>query len=366
MEGVIPHPDFWKARRVLVTGHTGFQGSWLCAWLVLLGAEVVGYSQGIPTNPSLFEAIDLASRTESIEGDVCDLDRVRGVLRAHRPDVVFHLAAQSIVRESYRVPLETFRTNVLGTATLFEALRREERRTVVVNATSDKCYLNKEIGRPFREGDELGGSDPYSASKACAELVTSGYRESFFSPGDQRSVHVALASIRAGNVIGGGDWSADRLVPDAIRGALAGQPLRIRNPDSVRPWQHVLDCLSGYLLLAEHLEEQPQLAGPWNLGPDPGGARTVSWIADRLSALWGSDLQWYADPADDGFPEASVLALDSSFARERLGWRPRYAIDETLALTVDWYRKTSRGDDPERVTNEQLLTSMGPTSRRGG
>jgi CDP-glucose 4,6-dehydratase len=345
--------DFWPSRRVLVTGHTGFKGSWLSLWLNRLEARISGYSLGVPTDPSLFEAAGVAELVDGEDADVGDLARLIDVVRSQAPDVVFHLAAQSLVRHSYDDPVGTFRTNVLGTAHLLESVRQAGGVRVVVVVTSDKCYRNNEWDWGYREVDELGGVDPYSSSKACAELVTAAYRSSFFGGG--AGAAPAVASVRAGNVIGGGDWSEDRLVPDAVRAAWAGEPLVVRNPGAVRPWQHVLDCLDGYLLLARRLWDDPTLAGPWNFGPDEAATRSAAWVAGRLTTqLADREGGWNPQVFRDPRHEAGTLRLDSSQARTRLGWRPQLSIEEAVDLTAAWYQAVRRHGDARSVTYRQI------------
>jgi CDP-glucose 4,6-dehydratase len=347
LEDVGVDPGFWRGRRVLVTGHTGFKGSWLSLWLHELGAEVNGFGLAAPTEPSLYEAARVAEgMAASHEGDVRDRAAVAAAVAELAPDVLLHLAAQPLVRESFADPVRTYETNVTGTANVLDAAVRRGVRAVVV-VTSDKCYAPRADGAPCREGDPLGGADPYSSSKACAELVASAWRDSFGSGGP------AIATVRAGNVIGGGDWAADRLVPDAMRAALAGKPLLVRNPDAVRPWQHVLNPLSGYLEVAQRLGDDPSAADAWNFGPEPGDELPVRDIAERVSGLWGEGLEWRAE-GDGGPPETAVLRLDSSRARERLGWRPRWHLDEALSATVDWFRAWSGGADARAVTAAQV------------
>ena len=342
-------PAFWRARPVLVTGHTGFKGSWLCWWLRQLGAEVAGFALEPPTSPSLFETSGLASAVRSVIGDVREPEAMKAVFRDHRPEVVFHLAAQSLVRESIRSPVETFTTNVAGTANCLEAARHCQSVRAVVVVTTDKCYRNLGSRRGYREDDELGGDDPYAASKACAELVTQAYRESFFKP----RADALVASARAGNVIGGGDWAADRLVPDAMRAFTAARPVKIRNPDSTRPWQHVLEPLCGYLVLAERLHAGMRGAAvAWNFGPDATDACSVSWMVEELARRWGGDASWQRDAGEQP-PEAAELVLDSSKARAELGWRPALPLHQALDWVVDWYRSfTARG--AREVTLEQI------------
>lgn len=335
VEGVVMNADFWKRRRVFVTGHTGFKGSWLCLWLQSLGADVTGYSLAPPTQPSLFEAADVARGIATIEGDVLDSNKLRQVMSKARPQVVFHLAAQSLVRESYRKPLETFSVNVLGTAHLLEAVRGTPETRAVVVATSDKCYENREWLWGYRECDPMGGHDPYSASKGCAELLTAAYQRSFFESADNR---VGVATVRAGNVIGGGDWAADRIVPDAMRAFSHGQTLEVRNPAAVRPWQHVLEPLSGYMLLAESLcDDASHWSGAWNFGPDEACDLSVAEVADEVCRYWPG-ASWRSSAQSNAPHEAGYLKLDCSKARQVLRWQPRLTFSEAIQMTVAWYR----------------------------
>lgn len=334
------NPAFWRGRRVLVTGHTGFKGSWLCLWLQRLGAELSGFALP-PADPGLFSAAGVAEGMASHCGDVRSAEALTAVLAATQPQIVIHLAAQALVRASYAEPLATYATNVMGLVHLCEAVRATPSVRVLLSVTSDKCYANAEHGRAFREDDALGGHDPYSSSKACAELVTAAYRDSFLAarPGGG----VAVASARAGNVIGGGDWAADRLLPDLMRAFAAGRPARIRQPQAVRPWQHVLEPLAGYLQLAEALWRQPAaFAGAWNFGPAADDARPVGWLVERCAALWGAGACWQADSGPQPH-EAGQLRLDSRRAAEQLGWRPRWDLQTALAASVDWYRAVHAG-----------------------
>jgi CDP-glucose 4,6-dehydratase len=340
---------------VLVTGHTGFKGSWACLWLSRLGAEVTGLSLDPPTEPSLFAAARVADRVDDRRADVRDRDAVRAAVAAARPEVTIHMAAQPLVRRSYEEPLATYEANVMGTANVLDALRGTPDARVAVVVTSDKCYEPRADGAPCREGDPLGGADPYSSSKACAELVAAAYRRSF--PDGP-----AIASARAGNVIGGGDWAADRLVPDAMRAALEHRELTVRNPEAVRPWQHVLGPLGGYLELAQRLWEDRSAAGAWNFGPDAGDELPVSEIADRLRDLWGDELRWRAEH-DGGPPETAVLRLDSAKARERLGWAPAWGLDAGLRATVEWFRAVRDGAEPAEVCLRQIGDHAAARSR---
>jgi CDP-glucose 4,6-dehydratase len=339
VEGVGLKRAFWRGRRVLVTGHTGFKGAWLTAWLKSLGAEVTGYSLEAPTTPSLFEEATVREGMESVSGDVRDLDHLRRTVAAKDPEVVFHLAAQSLVRAGYDDPVGTYSTNVLGTVNVLEAVRQTESVRAAIVVTSDKCYDNGEWVWPYRENDRLGGRDPYASSKACAELVTEAYRVSFF--GDRRC---GIATVRAGNVIGGGDWAANRLVPDLLRAFGEGTPALIRNPGSIRPWQFVLEPLRGYLDLAQALavdgdgDGDGGLAGAWNFGPHDHDVRPVQWIAGRLVEVWSGDASWQVDEQRDAKPEAFTLKLDSSKARTILGWDPKVGLGTALEWIVEWHR----------------------------
>jgi CDP-glucose 4,6-dehydratase len=345
-------PDFWAGRRVLLTGHTGFKGAWLSLWLQSLGARVTGLSAGPPTQPSLYELAAVGAKMDELVCDVRDSETVARALRSARPDVVLHLAAQPLVRRSLRDPALTYAVNVLGTVNLLEAVRLhgEQVRSVVV-VTSDKCYANSgDSPRRFVEGDPLGGHDPYSSSKACAELVTAAYRSSFFSVEDGPRV----ATARAGNVIGGGDWGEDRLIADIVRAVDAGEAVSVRNPAAVRPWQHVLNPLSGYLLLAQELSRTPgPAAQAWNFGPRAADARMVGWIVERLGALWNGALRWELDEASHP-PEAAHLELDSSAAETELGWQPGWSLEEGLERVVAWHEAHRRGDDMQRMSREQI------------
>ena len=346
---------FWKGRRIMVTGHTGFKGGWLAVWLRRLGAQVHGFALQAPTHPSLFEEARVGEGMASTIGDIRDARAFGTAMARAQPEVVFHLAAQPIVRQSYAEPVETFHTNVMGTVHVLETVRRTPSVRAVVNVTTDKCYENRESPRGYREDDPLGGHDPYSGSKACAEIVGSVYRRSFMTPrANADGGAVALANARAGNVIGGGDWARDRLVPDMIRAIQAGNPVRIRNPGSTRPWQHVLEPLSAYLLLARRLlEGDSSAADAWNFGPDEGDMRPVSWILDRWAARWGEGFAWSQDAGNHPH-ETRLLKLDTRKATERLGWRPRWPLEEGLDRTIDWYREWMRGGDVRAATIRQI------------
>jgi CDP-glucose 4,6-dehydratase len=326
-------PDFLRGRRVFLTGHTGFKGAWLSLWLEALGASVRGYALAPPTQPNLFDTVNAADGMDSVIGDIRDLAKLREAMTGFDPEVIIHMAAQPLVRESYQNPVDTYSTNVMGTVHVLECARACPSLRAVVNVTTDKCYENREWLWGYREDEPMGGRDPYSNSKGCSELVTAAYRQSFFSTGD-----VAVASARAGNVIGGGDWAADRLVPDALRAFESGQPLIIRNPLATRPWQHVLEPLSGYLTLAESLWREGQThAGGWNFGPHTDGARTVESIVDKLITAWGEGAAWTLDDAAHPH-EARELSLDISKARACLGWEPKWDVDSTLVRIVRWHK----------------------------
>ena len=325
----------WKSRRIFLTGHTGFKGGWLALWLAKQGAQVRGYALNPSTEPNLFNTAGIASIVDDVRGDILDRPRLEASLQQFAPDVVFHLAAQPLVRRSYADPLGTYATNVLGTAHVLEAVRKSPSVRAVVCVTTDKCYENREWVWPYRETDPLGGHDPYSSSKACTEIVSAAYRSSFFSVGEQR---VALATARAGNVIGGGDWSEDRLIPDLIRGFQSRQPVLIRRPKAIRPWQHVLEPVHGYLMLAERLlADGDQFASAFNFGPGDDDAWPVEGIADHMATAWGDGVKWVRD-SDSGVHEAGVLRLDASKARVELGWQPQLSIESALDWTVNWYR----------------------------
>lgn len=345
--------EFWRGRRVFLTGHTGFKGGWLSLWLQHLGAEVTGFSLPPNTTPSLFETGDVATGMTSIFGDIRDRAALDAAMRACAPEIVLHLAAQPLVRRSYADPTETYATNVLGLVNLFEAVRAQGGMRAVVNVTSDKCYENREWLWGYREPDPMGGFDPYSSSKGCAELVTSAYQRSFFHD-SQSGTPTFLASARAGNVIGGGDWAEDRLIPDIIRALSARKTLQIRRPGAVRPWQHVLEPLSGYLLLAQRLvEEGATFAQGWNFGPDAADERPVQWIVDQMTGMWGETARWALD--DDAGPhEAGLLKLDCSKARAILKWAPRWSLARALEETVAWHSAAIRGDEMRKVTLAQI------------
>ena len=344
----------WKGKKVFLTGHTGFKGAWLTIWLNALGAKVTGYALKPPTRPSLFELAGLDCRIKSNIGDVRDAARLKKAMLAAKPEIVIHMAAQPLVRESYRIPAETYEVNVMGVVNLLEAVRACPSVRAVVNVTTDKCYENKEHARAFREDEPMGGYDPYSSSKGCSELVTSAYRNSFFNPADYKKHGVAIASARAGNVIGGGDWAADRLIPDMIRAALKGEKVRIRNPRAIRPWQHVLEPLSGYLRLAEQLYTHgPRYAQAWNFGPDSGDAKDVEWIVKRMFEGWPEAPGYVIDKGRHPH-EAHYLKLDSSKARRELGWQPRWHIGAAIDKIITWTRAYAAKEDMYQMCIKQI------------
>jgi CDP-glucose 4,6-dehydratase len=348
------NPNFWKNKRVLLTGHTGFKGSWLSLWLQSLGSKLTGYSLMPPTHPSLFEIADVSKGMTSIIGDIGDISKLKSVFEDQSPEIVIHMAAQPLVRYSYQNPIETYATNVMGTVHLLEAIRATPGVKAVVNITTDKCYENQEWLWGYRENEPMGGHDPYSNSKGCAELVSSAYRSSFFNS-DKYSDHgVALATVRAGNVIGGGDWAQDRLIPDILSAFQQGRKVDIRSPNAIRPWQHVMEPLRGYLLLAESLfNHGPNFAEAWNFGPNDADAMPVSWIVDQMATIWGPGARWAID-SNDHPHEANYLKLDISKARSRLDWRPVLPLKEALALVVEWSKNHSSGKNMRQFTLEQL------------
>lgn len=348
--------QFWAGKKVLITGHTGFKGSWLGLWLTQLGARVTGYALQPPTEPSLFELGKINTMVNSLLGDVRDLDTLIKIFDQVKPEIVIHLAAQPLVRDSYKNPVETYAINVMGTVNVLEAIRQCDSVRAVVNVTTDKCYENKEWLWGYRETEPLGGYDPYSNSKACSELVTAAYRNSFFNPQDYQVHGVAVASARAGNVIGGGDWATDRLIPDFFRAVAQQETVVIRNPSAIRPWQHVLEPLHGYLLLAEKLyTEGPAYAEAWNFGPAETDAKTVGWIINKLCKEWGPGAACAVDKTGNQPHEATYLKLDSSKARLRLGWKPRWNIEQALQKIIEWYKAYEQGNgNPTALCRQQI------------
>ncbi|MBW8359987.1 MAG: CDP-glucose 4,6-dehydratase [Weeksellaceae bacterium] len=343
-------PSFWKGKKVFVTGHTGFKGSWLALWLQSMGATVKGYALEPPTDPALFVVANVGDQMDSQIGDIRDLEILQKSMISFNPDILIHMAAQPLVRLSYLEPVETYTTNVMGTVNVLEAARSCPYLKAIVSVTTDKCYENKEWAWGYRENEPMGGHDPYSNSKGCAELVTSAYRRSFFHTPDTASI----ATARAGNVIGGGDWAEDRLIPDILRAFEKSQPVVVRNPLSTRPWQHVLEPLSGYLVLAQHLfEDGSEFAEAWNFGPKDEDCKPVNWILDKMMKEWGKDARWELDRNSHPH-EAGYLKLDCSKAAARLNWHPNWNLDHTLALIVNWHQDWRAGKN----MNEKCLQEI--------
>jgi len=346
--------EFWSGKKVFITGHTGFKGSWLSLWLSSLGANVTGYALTPPTQPSLFELCSIDEIITSVIGDVRDSEKLKQVMQETQPEVVIHMAAQPLVRESYKNPADTYAINVMGTVNVLEAIRHCQSVKAVVNVTTDKCYDNKEWIWGYRENESMGGYDPYSNSKACSELVTSSYRNSFFNPNEYAKHGVAIATARAGNVIGGGDWAADRLIPDCINALLHNEKVMIRNPHSMRPWQHVLEPLSGYLTLTQKLyEEGASFAEGWNFGPDDSDAKPVEWIVQKMCEHWGKGSSYEVDSGVHPH-EAHYLKLDCSKAKMRLHWCPNWKLEYTLEKIIDWVQAYSEKTDMRTICLQQI------------
>ena len=356
----------WKGRRVFMTGHTGFKGGWLSLWLAKLGAEVRGYALDPYTTPNLLDAAKIASVVDDVRGDILDRARLEASMTAFRPEIVIHMAAQPLVRLSYADPINTYATNVLGTGHVLEAVRKTPSVRAVVSVTTDKCYENKEWVWGYRETDALGGYDPYSSSKACAEILTAAYRQSFFHPAHFAEHRCGIATARAGNVIGGGDWSTDRLIPDLLRGFTAGEEVHVRRPKSIRPWQHVLEPLWGYIRLAEELYQgNSTCASAFNFGPYDEDAWPVERIAAKMVSVWGDGASWKLDP-DPGAHEAGYLKLDASKAHAELGWRPSVRIGTAIEWLVNWHRAHGRGEDMHAFTIAQIADYEALLSRTQG
>jgi CDP-glucose 4,6-dehydratase len=350
MENLAMMGDFWAGKRVFITGHTGFKGGWLSIWLKMMGAEICGYSLAPSSTPNLFNEAKIGASIQSVIGDVRDRHLLQQTIDQFQPEVIFHLAAQSLVRESYTDPVTTYETNVLGTVNILEAARSIKGVQSIIIVTSDKCYENKEWLWGYREGESLGGDDPYSSSKACAELVSSAYRKSFFDGSQQTA---GIATVRAGNVIGGGDWATDRLIPDLIQSFINNKPAYVRNPKAVRPWQHVLEPLFAYLLLAEKLYSDKAFADSWNFGPDISETKPVEWIANTLSEIWGQKACWRADEGTHPH-EAHLLKLDSTKAKSVLHWHPKTNLKTALTMTAEWFKAYMRGEDILDFTKVQI------------
>ncbi|MEN6414748.1 MAG: CDP-glucose 4,6-dehydratase [Veillonellales bacterium] len=346
--------EFWQDKKVFITGHTGFKGSWLCLWLYSLGAKVTGYALQPPTTPSLFELCKIEGLVSHIIGDVRDAEALNNAMNKVQPEIVIHMAAQPLVRDSYKIPAETYTINVMGTVHLFEAVRQCKSVKAVVNVTTDKCYENKEWLWGYRENEPMGGYDPYSNSKACSELVTASYRNSFFHPSKYAEHGVAIASARAGNVIGGGDWAADRLIPDCINSLLYNKRIYIRSPQAIRPWQHVLEPLSGYLMLAQKLyEEGIPFAEGWNFGPNDSDSKPVEWIVQKMCEQWGGNASYEIDTSPQPH-EASYLKLDCSKARMRLAWEPRWNLEQALSKIIEWVSAYRENQNMRDVCLQQI------------
>ncbi|AUT70302.1 CDP-glucose 4,6-dehydratase [Paraburkholderia hospita] len=346
--------SFWRGKRVFLTGHTGFKGGWLTLWLQSMGAHVTGYAHAPDPEPNLYTCARIGEDMDSLIGDIRDAAGLHHALKDSAAEIVIHMAAQPLVRQSYVTPVETYETNVMGTVNLLEAIRQSDKVRATVIVTTDKCYENREWEWGYRENEAMGGYDPYSSSKACAELVTSAYRNSFFNPAQFERHRVAIGSARAGNVIGGGDWAADRLIPDIVRAISRGEPVKVRSPHAIRPWQHVLEPLAGYLLLAERLfVDGPRFDGAWNFGPFDSDARPVEFIVDEMVRHWGDGANWTLDT--DLHPhEATYLKLDCSKARTRLGWQPRWNLSLALEHIVSWYKAEARAEDMRAYSLSQI------------
>lgn len=347
--------NFWRGKKVFVTGHTGFKGSWLVLWLNSMGASVFGYSLPAPTNPNMFELCKLDRDIQSVMGDIRDFEHLLCTIKQIEPEIVFHLAAQPLVLKSYDSPMETYQVNVMGTVNVLECIRNVDSVKAVVNVTTDKCYENQGWYWGYRENDALGGYDPYSNSKACSELITAAYRNSFFSLKNK----VALASARAGNVIGGGDWAEDRLIPDCVRALMEGKKVVIRNSDAIRPWQHVLEPLSGYLILAQKLyEEGERYAGAWNFGPDDKDAKTVEWIVRKICTVWGEGAGFEVEKQERKPHEAKYLKLDCSKAKVELNWNPRWTVAQAIEKVVSWIKAYEKGKEMKSYCLKQIMEYM--------
>lgn len=351
-------PNFWQGKKVFMTGHTGFKGSWLSLWLQEVGAEVKGYALAAPTTPSLFIEANIDQGMLSEEGDIRNFEQLKDSIASFQPEIVFHMAAQPLVRLSYDNPMETYSTNVMGTVHLLEAVKQVGGVKAVVNITSDKCYENREWIWGYREDEAMGGYDPYSNSKGCAELIASSYRQSFFNKDKYQEHGCALASVRAGNVIGGGDWADDRLIPDMLKAFSNEKSVEIRSPHAIRPWQHVLEPLSGYITIAEHLYEQgPDFAEGWNFGPREEDAKPVQWIVEKLAEQWGDNASWHLSEGEHPH-EAHYLKLDCSKAKMRLDWQPAWNLEETLSRIVIWQKAWLGGKDIKQHTIHEIKEYM--------
>ena len=344
--------SFWKNKKILITGHTGFKGSWLTIWLKKLGADITGFSKSVPTNPSLFETVNIEKDIKSVVGNIKNYELLKETISKCEPEIIFHMAAQSLVIKSYSNPIETFSTNVMGTVNLLYAVKETKKPKVVINITSDKCYENNESLEGYREDDPMGGYDPYSSSKGCAELITKSFRKSFFSSNHENNI--GLASVRAGNVIGGGDWAENRLIPDIISAIKNKENVKIRNPNAIRPWQHVLDPLNGYISLAEKVwDDQTKYSEGWNFGPEKNEAKPVSWVVEKFNELWKNKINWVI--GNNELHEANNLILNCQKAKSRLGWNSKMNTETALKWTIEWYTKYFEGKNMMKVTEEQIV-----------
>ena len=354
LEGLVVSNEFWKDKKVIITGHTGFKGSWLSLWLQNMGAQVVGVSLDPPTSPSLYDQANVAQKMLSLRADIRDLDKIKDIFNEHKPEIVFHLAAQPLVRYSYREPVETYQTNVMGTLNILEGIRSIDSVRAAVMITTDKCYENREWEWGYRENEPMGGHDPYSSSKGCAELLIASYRDSYYPTEKYNEHKTAIASVRAGNVIGGGDWAEDRLIPDIIRAVKSKSTVHIRNPNSVRPWQHVLEPLDGYIELAEKLFNfGGAYAEGWNFGPREEDARPVQWIVESMTNQWGEDANWVVDDGDHPH-EANYLKLDCSKAHAKLNWWPKWSLETALGKIIEWHKAELSDADMNMITLQQI------------
>jgi len=346
--------DFWKNKTVLLTGHTGFKGSWLSLWLQKLDVNLIGFSKSIPTTPSLFELADVENRMISIMGDICDYEKLQKVIKEYDPEIVIHMAAQTILLDSYKNPRDTYATNVMGTVNLLESIRNIGNVRVVLNVTSDKCYEPNEFSKGYIETDRLGGYDPYSNSKACSELITSSYRNSFFISNESKKHNVSLASCRAGNVIGGGDWGHNRLIPDIMKGILNNKIIKIRNPNSTRPWQHVLDPLNGYLILAQKLwSSSSEFSEGWNFGPLKNNEKSVKWIVEKFTEKWSDNIRWDIENSTN-LHETNFLRLNCDKANSRLGWIPKLNLEQGIDWIIEWYKEYEQNHNMRVITEQQI------------
>lgn len=343
------NPNFWRGKRVFITGHTGFKGGWLSLWMQSLGAELKGFALDPPLTPNLFTEAKISQCMESEIGDIRSYEAIQNSICSFNPEIIFHMSAQPLVRYSYKNPIETYATNVMGSVHLLESIRHIDSVRVVVNVTTDKCYENKEWIWGYRENEAMGGYDPYSSSKACSELISSAYCRSYFS-----DIGIGLATARAGNVIGGGDWAEDRLIPDILRSISRGLPAVIRNPNSIRPWQHVLEPLSGYMMLAEALWSNPTLySGGWNFGPNDSDSKPVAWIAEELCRAWGNQASWHVDTGSHPH-EATYLKLDISKAQKLLGWKPAWSLSQALDSITEWHKNWINSVDVRSLCLQQI------------